>query len=201
MVGFVISERERFIVLVDGDTLKPSDAIVLLEGDGTSRVDTCVTLWEAGWAPEIVISGGVENPLTGCIHASKLQKRLESAGVPSGHIILEDRSMHTRHQAQEVLNIACANKWKRIILVASHYHQYRAYLTFLKVMFQAGLQLEIYNAPARDLHWFQDTGWGRRFDLLEKEFQKIKEYSALDHVATFEEAIEYQRQKECGLLM
>lgn len=193
----MISARERFIVLVDNDILKPSDAIILLEGDGTSRVSPSVHLLRAGLAPRIVISGGLDAPAQGCLHGRLLQEALLAAGVTKDEIILEDRSQHTRDQAMEVMELARIHSWTRVILVGSHYHQYRAYLTFLKGMQEANLHLEILNAPARELPWFTDPGWGCRLDLLESEFQKIDSYSALGHVATFQEAIEYQRWKEC----
>ena len=55
-----------------------------------------------------------------------------SSGVPRDAIIHEKKSQNTREQAIEVINMAKANNWKKVILVATHEHQYRAYLTFLK---------------------------------------------------------------------
>ena len=91
---------------------------------------------------------------------------------------------------QEVLN------WKKIILVASHEHQYRAYLTFLRQIIDSKSKIVLYNAPARDLKWFVDDGWGIRIDRLENEFNRIEKYLALGHLANFDEAIEYQKWKE-----
>lgn len=193
----MILEGEQFIALVDNDTLKPADAIVLLEGDGFARVAASVRLLRAGLAPQILVSGGLDAPGNGCHPAARLREALMDAGVGEDEILLEDRSLHTRHQAVEVMRIARERGWRGLILVASHYHQYRAYLSFLKGMREAGLELVIMNAPVRDLPWFEDSGWGRRLDLLEDEFRKIEVYGALGHLATFQEAIEYQRWKEC----
>jgi hypothetical protein len=87
-----------------------------------------------------------------------------------------------------------------MILVASHYHQYRAFLTFLKVMGDLHMEVVLSNAPARYVPWFVDHGWGTRFDLLDGEFEKIRHYQTLAHIATFEEAIEYLRWKEGKIL-
>jgi uncharacterized SAM-binding protein YcdF (DUF218 family) len=195
----VITERERFIVLVGNDRLVPGDAIILLEGDGKARVGTCVRLFEAGLAPRIVASGGMDQPAGGCRHSRFLKEDLLLAGIPEQAILVEDRSRHTRDQAVEVMALARAQGWRRILLVATHYHQYRAYLTFLKAMDEAGLELEILNAPARDPNWFEDPGWGRRIDLLESELEKIETYSAMGHLASFARAIAYQEWKECRL--
>ena len=96
------------------------------------------------------------------------------------------------------MELARSRNWTRVILVASHYHQYRAFLTFLKARSEAGLDLEILNAPVRDLPWFEATPWGRRLDLLESEFSKIEAYAGMGHIATFQEGIEHQRWKACG---
>jgi uncharacterized SAM-binding protein YcdF (DUF218 family) len=183
----VITERERFIVLVGNDRLVPGDAIILLEGDGKARVGTCVRLFEAGLAPRIVVSGGMDQPAGGCRHSRFLKEDLLLAGIPEQAILVEDRSRHTRDQAMEVMALARAQGWRRILLVATHYHQYRAYLTFLKAMDEAGLD------------WFEDPGWGRRIDLLESELEKIETYSAMGHLASFARAIAYQEWKECRL--
>jgi hypothetical protein len=56
--------------------------------------------------------------------------------------------------------------------------------------------LVIYNAPVRNLSWFSETGWGRRIDRLEQEFERIEKYEKLGHIATFDEVINYQKWKE-----
>jgi uncharacterized SAM-binding protein YcdF (DUF218 family) len=192
----MITEREKFIILVDNDFIKPSDAIILLEGDGMFRVTKAVELYKNNFARKIVFSGGVFNPTLGSFPASFIVPELIKRGVHKDDIIIEGNSLHTQGQSVEIMNLCIRKNWKRIILVASHYHQYRAYLTFLKAMYDAKIQIEIINNTSQNLHWFEETGWGKRIDLLETEFLKIEEYRAKGHLATFEQAIEYQRWKE-----
>jgi len=191
-----MTEVEKFIALVDNDLIKPSDAIILLEGDGLNRVNKTVELYKNKYANIIVFSGEIDNPGYGSYIAKKVLPVLLSKGIPEGSIIHESRSTNTREQAVEVIKLSIKNNWKRIILVASHYHQYRAYLTFLKVLHEQKLNLIIYNAQAKDLKWFEETGWGKRIDLLENEFKRINEYSKLNHIASYQSAIEYQIWKE-----
>ena len=191
-----MTDREKFIALVDNDRVKPSDAIILLEGDGLNRANKAGCLFAQGMAKKIVFSGGIDNPNYGSFTAEKVLPELYKLGVIKEAIILDEKSQNTHDQAIEIVAMMCQMGWKRIILVASHYHQYRAYLTFLKVVQEVGHDLIIYNAPANDLPWFSDDGWGKRIDLLEREFMKIDEYTKLGHIASFEFAVEYQRWKE-----
>ena len=188
--------REKFIVLVANEPPKKADAIVVLEGDGFHRIPKAVQLYKSGWAPLVLISGGIDAPERGSFPAAQMSRQLTALGVPADRILLEDRSLHTRHQAEEVLTIAQQRGWSGILLVASHYHQYRAFLTFLRVAQERALGLEIVNAPAADLPWFEALPWGVRADLLDQEFQKIDEYGRLGHIATFEEGLLHQQSKE-----
>ena len=70
---------------------------------------------------------------------------------------------------------------------------------FLKVVLATNQNIILYNAPVRNLGWFKETGWGKRIDRLEVEFKRIDEYSKFGHLATYEEAIDYQEQKESAL--
>ncbi len=191
-----MKNQEKFIVLIDNDIIKKSDAIVLLEGDGTNRCLEAVRLYKLGLGKVIVFSGGVDNPIKGSFPISEIRPILLNNGIPAKSIIDENLSLNTREQAIEIMKIASDHKWRSLILVASGYHQYRAYLTFLRVVLDLNYDMIIYNAPARDLNWFVETGWGKRFDLLDQEFAKIEEYSALSHLATPEEVIKYQKWKE-----
>ena len=192
----MITEREMVIALIDNDCLKKSDAIVLLEGDGFNRYQKAVELYNAGWADKIVFSGGITDYEYGSYPYSDVFPLILSAGIPHECIIHEDKSKNTREQALEVIDISLRRKWKRLILVATHEHQYRAYLTFLRVVLDVSPELILYNSPARNLDWFVETGWGIRFERLKNEFDRIEKYSMLGHLATFQEAITYHEWKE-----
>lgn len=187
---------KKLIVLVDNDCIKKSDAIILLEGDGLNRIQKAVELYQLGFAETLVFSGGITNCDYGSLPFSCVYPELINAGVPSTAIIHESKSQNTREQAIEVIKLANLKGWKKLILVASHYHQYRAYLTFLKELLDANRNIILYNAPAKDLSWFVETGWGKRFDLLDDEFDRIKKYTQLSHLSSIDEAIEYQKWKE-----
>lgn len=191
-----MSEREKLCILIFNEPLKKADAIILLAGDGYFRLHRAADLYKQKWAPKIVVSGGVTNKSHGSFPAKNLALRLAKRGVAKKDMIIEDKSQHTREQAVNVMALAKKNKWKKIIVVASHYHQLRAFLAFLKAMQEAKLKLQIINAPARGLPWFENNKWGKRIDLLEPEFEKIKHYLKSGHLALLAQGIKYQQWKE-----
>lgn len=191
-----MTDREKVIALVDNDGISTSDAIVLLEGDGLNRYMKAVSLYQQGKAKKIVFSGGIVDYEYGSFPFVDVLPHILKEGIPESDIIHENKSLNTREQAIEVINLATSMNWKRLILVATHEHQYRAYLTFLREVLDSKSNLILYNAPVRNLTWFTPNLWGRRIDRLEQEFERIDNYSKLGHLATFEEAIIYQQWKE-----
>lgn len=189
-----MSEREILLNLVFNEPLKKADVIILLEGDGYFRLPHAVDLYKQKWAPKIVVSGGVANKRYGSFPAKDLAPRLVKMGIVQKNIIIENESLHTREQAVNVMALVKKNKWKKIILVASPHHQLRAFLTFLKAMQEDKVKLQIINSPAQNLPWFEKNKWGKRFEWLDMEFEKIKKYQK--HMADFSDAILYQEWKE-----
>lgn len=192
----MISDREKILAIVDNDCLTPSDAVVLLEGDGFFRFSKAVDLYKKGLAKKIVFSGNVIDKDYGSFPFEEVKPYILEGGVPEKDLIHEDVSQHTRQQAVEVVKMAMANGWKKLALVASHEHQYRAYLTFLREVIDTNSGIILYNAPVRNLNWFVDSGWGVRFERLTAEFDRIERYTAMGHLASAEEVIEYQKWKE-----
>jgi len=191
-----MTDREKAIAIIDNDIISKSDAIVLLEGDGYHRYNKAVSLYKDSWADKIIFSGGITDYEYGSFPFVDILPKILSAGVVETDIIHENVSLNTYQQALEVIKIAKRFNWKKLILVASHEHQYRAYLTFLKQVLESKSNIILYNSPARNLGWFNDSGWGIRFNRLEIEFERIEKYSKIGHLATFSEVIEYQKWKE-----
>lgn len=192
----MITDREIIMAIVDNDCLKPSDAIILLEGDGFHRFPKAVDLYKKGYGKKIVFSGAIVQKEYGSYPFEEVKPFILNAGVPEEDLIHEDKSLQTQQQAVEVVKMAMENGWKRLALVASHEHQYRAYLTFLRQVLDSKSEIILYNAPVRNLDWFVDSGWGMRFDRLKAEIERIEKYSAFGHLANAYEVVEYQQWKE-----
>lgn len=192
----MITDREKILAIVDNDCLRPSDAIILLEGDGFFRFSKAVDLYNRGMAKKIVFSGNVIDKDYGSYPFEEVKPFILEGGVPEKDLIHEDVSKNTRQQAVEIIKMALDKDWKKLALVASHEHQYRAYLTFLREVLDTKSGIILYNAPVRNLNWFVDSGWGMRFDRLEAEFERIERYTETGHLASAPEVIKYQKWKE-----
>jgi hypothetical protein len=193
----MIGNLEKFIILTSLDKIKKADAIIFLEGDGLSRVDKVVELYQQGWAPTIVFSGAADNKPYGSYPGEIVIPGLIEKGIPEKVIVWENESLHTGEQAIKIIELCRQNNWKRILLVASNHHQYRAYMTFFRELRKQSLQntIEIINASA-NLSWFSENDWGTRFSLLKSEFDKMYFYSGDELGQDFLEIIDYFKWKE-----
>ena len=192
----MITDREIILAIVDNDCLTKSDAAILLEGDGFFRFQKAVDLYKNGLVSKIVFSGNIVQKDYGSYPYEEVAPFILEQGVPADDLIHENASLHTRQQAVEVVKMAMERGWKKLAIVASHEHQYRAYLTFLREVLDTQSGIILYNAPVRNLNWFVDSGWGERFDRLKGEIDRIEKYGAMGHLANAQEVIEYQRWKE-----
>ena len=194
-----MTEREQFIALLGSETLAPADAIILLQGDGLARVGKAAELYAEKMAPIVVISGGVRGGRArGSFPTEQMEQALIAQGVPQSRVMIESVSTNTREQAEQIFDLVKEKKWRHIILVASNYHQYRAWLNFLQVRSERRSACNITSAPVA-LPWFTTQVWGKRIDLLEDEFRKITLYQRRKHVASFTQGIEYLKYKEARL--
>lgn len=147
--------------------LERADAIVVLGGgissdlspsDGSlRRLVWGVRLWRRGLAPRIILSGG--DPLTPqeIAEAASMGQVARELGFPPSVLTLETSSTRTREHPIEIKRLP--NPPRRVLLVSSPVHMYRATRLFEKEGFT------VYPAPT-------DGGEpdarkpGARFDLL-----------------------------------
>jgi len=188
-----MTERERFCAVLSNGPVYQSDAVVLLCGEDCGpRIAVAAQIMLTGGAHGVLVSGGRDEPPR-WIGAEKAFASLLGAGVASGKIMLDRESQNTREQAVNAVELAVEKEWKRLLIAASPYHQYRAFLTFLRALQEAGKadEIQIMSVPASQAPWF-DAPAGMeqsRADLLAVEFAKVEEYT--EHVATYAEGLVY----------
>src|SRR5579875_720231 len=108
--------------------------------------------------------------------ARYMRDQLLQMGIPADAILLEDESLHTRENAEEVLALIKQYNMKRIILVTSPFHQLRTYLTFAKVFQPYDIQIINYYAETGEWNpytWFLSTEHRK---LVKSETERIQKY-------------------------
>ena len=194
-----ITAREEYCAALVNMPLRYADVIVVLAGEDWEpriQVAKAIKKQHEGDTP-VLVAGGIDDPPR-YADAEGLAKFLRGADVSPRHIIIENESQNTREQALNVIRMATENEWRALVLVASPYHIYRAHLTFVRVLQDAGLLEQVWvqavptgNVPGADVPWFgpPEGMEEARISLLGVEFAKIEEYA--EHVATYEEGLTY----------
>lgn len=187
-----------YVSVVDTQPLLKADAVVALLGmDAAARTKVAAQVMAQGGANNVVLSGGLSQP-PHVLGAKEMLGDLLGAGVRPSLVILEKESQNTHEQAVNVVALAKLHEWKRIIIVASPFHLYRAFLTVLQAVIEEGLADTLHVVPlaASQTSWFEPpegTDGGDRLSLLDDELAKIAEYHERGHVATYQQALDYFR--------
>lgn len=194
-----MTSQAAFLAVLYSGPILHSDAIVVFSGDGRVRLETAVQALKQGAAHYVVVSGGVDNP-PHSLHADEAARQLVSCGLSPERIVKDAESMNTRDQAVWLAKECQARGWKRVLLVASHYHLPRAFLSVVRALAEQGVEdVHVVPLPAYAPWWGRPEGMSvSRFDLLDAEARKIGEYELRGHVATYAEGIAYLRRWECG---
>jgi uncharacterized SAM-binding protein YcdF (DUF218 family) len=110
--------------------------------------------------------------------ATYIRDQAIELGVPLEAILLEQESLHTRENAEYVLEILKKHNMHRVILVTSPFHQLRTYLTFAKVFQPHNIEIINYYAETGEWHpltWFFSP---QHRKLVKSEQERIKKYRA-----------------------
>ena len=127
----------RFLIVNE----QPSkvDAIVVLGGDQGSRIQYAVKLYNAGYAPYLVISGGpvYQNDTM----AELMKAHAVELGVPKESILLENNADSTYNNAVLTKELLLQHNFKSAIIVSSNYHIRRVNLIFSNVFKNTDISL------------------------------------------------------------
>jgi uncharacterized SAM-binding protein YcdF (DUF218 family) len=108
--------------------------------------------------------------------ASYMRDQAMRLGVPPEAILVEERSLHTRENAEYTLTLLNELHLRSIILVTSPFHQLRTYLTFAKVFQSYGIEIINYYAETGEWHpatWFLSS---EHRHLVKGETERIRHY-------------------------
>ncbi len=185
-----MSAQDDFVALLDAQPLSKGDVIFVLQGDGLFRAPYAAELFKKGYAPLVGIVGNDTRREYGSFPSTEVREELLKRGVPATAVYLEEVAPHTKAEAKRAMELAREKSWKTMLILTSPHHHCRAFLTFLKAMRDARMELSLVNAVA-PLSMDESTPWGTRRELLAREFDKIEEYRKQGDVASFEEGIAY----------
>lgn len=143
------------------DAARPADAIIVLGSKvdpggrpGPSlaaRIQHAIALYQAGYAPYMIFSGGVgDNPPS---EAEAMRRAASSAGVPDSAMILEDQSHSTEENLANVKALMDARGLKSAIIVSDPFHLYRSEII------ARDLGIDAYGSGASNSPAYTNLGW------------------------------------------
>lgn len=183
-----MNEQEQFKKLLLQHKPKSADVIVLLAGDRFHRIPKVAELYHAGLAPRMVVTSSAHDYAYGSLPAHVLVRKLQSLGLPEEHIVWEETGAHTRAEADATLRLAEKHGWRSLLLVTTEYHQYRAFLTFVKAMRDMNLDIELTMVPENEFPQFHSK---THEEVIAGEMERIATYQQKGDVASWEEGITY----------
>lgn len=179
----MIDNFRKFIKLASCQKPENADAVLWIQGDRYDRGYKTLSLFRKGFAKRIVLTGNnilvkeKTAPGTNNVTLKEMSLWLQKKGISKNKIIIESQSFNTAEQAKNVIALAKKNKWRRILLVASFYHQPRVFISFLKSAEEHGWNGKIINQLTK-INWSKKP-CGRKQsakNLAIEEIKKIKKY-------------------------
>ncbi len=141
------------------DYRRPADAIVVLGArtyaDGrpsqalADRVRTGCQLYQQGYAPLIIMTGG---PGDGATHETvAMQNLAEALGVPTSAILRDEQGLNTQASIRNLDRIAHQRQLRRILAVSQHWHLPRIKLAVGR------RDLQLFTVPATESRYLAQT--------------------------------------------
>ncbi|MFW6028097.1 MAG: YdcF family protein [bacterium] len=156
-----LPKADAVVVLGGGISSVPPDWPYPDLGRGADRVWHAARLYHAGKAPLVVITGGRLQWLGDrTSEAEAMKDFLDDLGVPSGAVLVEDRSASTRENAVFTAELLSKRGIDGVLLVTSALHMRRALATFHAAgidAIPAATDFEVMPEPNHVLRWLPDA--------------------------------------------
>jgi uncharacterized SAM-binding protein YcdF (DUF218 family) len=169
---------QAIVVLAGGSHTYRSEAgdVSSLSRETAARVLEASRLYRLLGNPQVVASGGEQEPGSGLTESQALAHALQDTGVPSEQVLEESKAASTREQALEMAPFLADHGIERFVLVTSAEHMNRALGAFRK----AGLD-PIPSAPrAGDVEVAaSESAWLPQESALNQSRTALREYLAL----------------------
>ena len=157
----ILSSFATFLIVED--SLQKADAIFILSGGGYDRGNEAAKIFEKGFAPKIICTGGnAMNELCvfdiDTLESDMAQANLFQLGISDSVIVMIREGTSTKEEAKIIFDYCKQNNFKRIIIVSSKLHTYRVNNVFRKKLKDAGVDLIIRGAPSSrlsEMEWWK----------------------------------------------
>ena len=163
-----------------GMSLEPADVIIVLCSHDIQVADRGAQIFNEGWAPFIVMSGGFGEFTAKMFdrpEADLFADRAVSLGIPRGKIWIENRSTNTGENVSFTrrLLIQSDQVIRKAIVVQKPYMERRAYATFKKVWPEPEI---IVTSPQTLFYEYKSAGISREdlINIIVGDTQRIKLY-------------------------
>ncbi len=168
------------------DPLQKADAIFVLAGTRAERWLEACDLYQAGWAPLIVLSPGRPEPAERLLRERGIrfpsdvdleQDALLQLGVPAAAIVASRGYVDNTAQEGDFLRaLVQSHRWRRVMVVTSKYHTRRAGFACRRAL--AGTGAEVVMRASRYDPFDPGRWWRTRADFRStvSEWQKLVLY-------------------------
>jgi uncharacterized SAM-binding protein YcdF (DUF218 family) len=167
-------------ILITGDPLNTADAVVLLSGGGTERMEEAVHLYKDRFAKSFILTDpylGTSD--TGPKYSVLQEQEAKSLGIPSEAILVTPvHPNNTVGEVQELRQFLEERSIQSCIVVTDPYHTFRTRLILHDVF--KGSSIKVMVRPVR-AHWYQSQSWWtsrQGWIMTISEYAKIVAYLA-----------------------
>ncbi len=134
------------------------------------------------------------------------KRQLLKLGIPTEQIERVNKegtsALNTLVESEALIRFAKQQRYGSIFIVASPFQQLRAFMTAVTVSMRAYPELLIYSYPGAAMPWqeevvhSQGTLKAKRYELIQKELERIEKYQDKGDLASFEQVLNYLNGRE-----
>ncbi|MCP5560658.1 MAG: YdcF family protein [Verrucomicrobiaceae bacterium] len=115
-----------------------------------ARLDTTAMLFQKGYFPKIIVSGGTGKE--GVPEGTAMKRYLVATGIPDSAIWVDDLGVDTQASAENTVSILRAEKLKSVFVITQYFHIPRSKLALSKLGVSPLFNAHPHYFEARDLY-------------------------------------------------
>lgn len=175
-----------------------SDAIFIHAREGGESIRKAAELYEAQYAPLIIINGLGE--YKDYIGRERWLLHLREKGIPESSLEAIVPATNTKREAEAVVALAKARQWTTLMVVAQPYHIVRSWLTFIDQVKKQKYQFKVITQPPSFFSWHQAVLGSQaeikapRWQVVYEEAKRISRYQDSRELAVLDDALEYHKK-------